>query len=127
MNHLKIYTVMLLPLFSQTTRLFLTTSMLAKASQPAVLRQLACTANLALWLGYSAAAQNVPMPASVPTGDKLLYGRHSPNACASKRKKSQPMVQASNCLSPHELHAKRQQYQNQHREEFPAIYQPGVQ
>jgi hypothetical protein len=30
------------------------------------------------------------------------------------------------CLSHRELRLKRHQYVNQHRNEFPAIYQPGV-
>jgi hypothetical protein len=85
-------------------------------------RRLLCMASLTLLLGYPAIAQNAPTPASIPTGDEVLYAHH---AGCWKKGHGQQLTQCP-CLSHRELRLKRHQYVNQHRNEFPAIYQPGV-
>ena len=84
--------------------------------------RLLLTASFMLLLGHIATAQNAPTPASLPTGDQLLYGRHARYA----KKIQNQQLAAGDYLSPHPLRLKRQQYVAQHRDEFPAIYQPGV-
>jgi len=114
----------------------------ATASKHCLGRRLLGTASLILLLGYTASAQNAPTPASIPTGDRVLYGRHakllretraqpgdrvlySRHAKLLRKTRAQPHAQGS-YLSRHELRLKRHQYVDQHRDEFPAIYQPGV-
>jgi hypothetical protein len=76
-----------------------------------------------LLLGYSAAAQNAPTPLPVPTGDRMLYARHSVGIFNAKQSQGAAQTQA---LTLHERKIGRRQYQNQHRSEFPCVYQPGI-
>jgi len=89
---------------------------------PAVFRPL-LTPAFVLLLAYSAAAQNAPTPLAAPTGDRLLYNRHS--ASSFNAKQSQGAAQTQK-LTLHERRIGRRQYQNQHRSEFPGVYQPGI-
>jgi hypothetical protein len=84
--------------------------------------QLLLTASFTLLLGHAATAQNAPTPASIPIGDRVLYGRHGSYA----KKTQAPQHAPGDYLSPRELRLKRHQYVTQHRDGFPAIYQPGV-
>jgi hypothetical protein len=96
---------MLLPIFHKVSCLAIATG--TAATGPRRTGQLLFTVGLAL-LGYTATAQNAPTPASIPTGDKVLYGRH---ASYSKSNQAQQLAQGS-YLSPHELRLKRHQYVN---------------
>jgi hypothetical protein len=111
---------MLLPIFHRPNSLSVT--MDTAAGKYCLGRRLLGTASLTLLLGYSASAQNAPSPASIPTGDQVLYGRH---AGLSKKNQASQFARG-NYPSAHELRLKRYQYVAQHREEFPATYQPGV-
>jgi hypothetical protein len=110
---------MLSPIFQRAGCLFIAADMAAGKRRTG---RLLLTAGLTLLLGHAATAQNAPTPASIPTGDRVLYGRHAGYA---KKTQVQQLAQG-NYLSPHELRLKRHQYVAQHRDEFPAIYQPGV-
>lgn len=90
-----------------------------------VFRQRLLPVTFTLLLGYSAAAQNAPTPVTVPTGDEVLFGRHSARNCNSRKHPSQAVAQAG-WLTPHARKIARRQYQDQHRDEFPSLYRPGV-
>jgi hypothetical protein len=111
---------MLSPIFHRVSSLSVATDTAATGKRRT--GRLLCTASLTLLLGYTASAQNAPTPASMPTGNRVLYGRHTSYA---KKNQAQQFAQGD-YLSPHELRLKRHQYVDQHRDEFPAIYQPGV-
>jgi hypothetical protein len=116
---------MLPTVFRWPTRPLVAGGLSALATSQATARRLFCTAGLAL-LGCAASAQNAPAPAAAPTGDQVLYGRQQARCtCRTKQPQAQPMAQTS-CPSRHELRLKRDQYLSQHRAEFPATYQPGV-
>ena len=83
---------------------------------------------LILLFGHSAVAQNALAAVRVPTGDEVRYGKHSPCACRPIKDFNRPLVAIAQvgCLTRRERRIDRQKYQDQHRDEFPAIYRPGV-
>ena len=108
-----------------------------------VFRQLALAA--ALLLAYPGNTQNMPVAASRPTGDQLLYGKDSPANCRNKttailgstqgltasadaevKPEGTVVLPQEECLSRRERRAARQRYRELHTGEFPAIYQPGI-
>ncbi len=81
-----------------------------------------------LLLGTPAKAQNATVARTQPTQDEVLYGKHASAACSPKLAKKEVVVRpdATPCLNRRERRARRRLYQDQHRDEFPALYYPGV-
>jgi len=97
----------------------------------------------ALLVAHAGNAQNMPAATSRPTGDQLLYGKHSLANCRIKVVDPTSEGLTANtdvtintdsaihsadqvCLSRRERRLARHRYQDLHREEFPSVYQPGI-
>ena len=82
----------------------------------------------ALQLSAPARAQDAVAIAANLTQDQIIYGKHAPAACTSKLAKREVAARpnAASCLARRELRARRRLYQEQHRDESPALYHPGV-
>ena len=81
-----------------------------------------------LLLENPARAQDAIAVSIQPTQDQVLYGKRAPAARNPKRTKKEVAVRPNGapCLNRRERRARRRLYQEQHRDEFPALHQPGV-